>query len=1017
MSWLGAIGSAFSFLGGESVSASLVRAAIGIGLMRYLNKSSSNADQNKGGSTTPAGVRQQISPATDNKIPVVYGKAYLGGTIIDVRLMNNNKELYAVLAITEKTGDIFSTNPSTPASRTMSNIVIDDIYINNSKITFKADGTTVDYITDESGVVDRNPSGIMGIYLYKGSSNDPMLPCQTGTTTPITGTVPSVAYEVMPGWTESHTCQNVIFAIVKLNYDPSKGYTTIPNLKFHVVNDLTKPGDVLHDYATNVMYGAGLDEAMIDPAGITALNNYSDELVTYDPYPAQVRYRINGVVRTSENVMANMDRIVSAAGSYITYDISTGKWSTVINRVTAKTKDFNDSNIIGQIAIGGTALDTFYNSIEVQFPYDYLKDQQNFVRIDLPENLRHLNEPDNMVQINQELVNNVVQASILGNLELRQSREDISVTFTTDYSSYDLQIGDVFGLTSDVYGWTDQLFRVIRIKKNESDDGQLTLEITGLSYNEDVYTVEPITDFVPNIGAGSSLPNLGAIATPIAPTVTSTTGASSQPNIVITGTVPEGVVTEMEFWYAKSDAPTVYKLLGSMRPENGGTFNIGGTTSFKTILLSSGTYYFKVRALNASGSSEYSPASTALNYTYTQAPDVLPYNVPAVDENGNSISQGSQALNLGMLAFYVASKLNWGGILEQSSEWLQETFGISPEAISSVQSAIATETPITIKDEGTTLTTAVKSINFTGQAVTTTNSNGNVTVNVTGAGITVKDTGTTLTDNLTTMNFVGDGVTASAGSNGLILVNIPGLAVQDEYNLLTNNATKMVFTGNGVTASMNNNEVVVEVPGAGVSSLTVKDEGTNLTTSAASLNFKGTAVTATNVGGNAIDVQINCCGGSGSDWYCPSGTIVAGEVYIPPPADLNICGQTPKIIMDSDTGQTSWPKLYYPGTLTYNDIYMNPFTGRKFVIPGSVPSWWMSMFSEKPSGDPNAPYLRISSGSGATTKAGLNYVLQNLGLFYPTMDPNLLPGTHTVSIYNTFTDSYITGVSCNLVIV
>ena len=978
MSWLGAIGSAFSFLGGESVSASLVRAAIGIGLMRYLNKSSSNADQNKGGSTTPAGVRQQISPATDNKIPVVYGKAYLGGTIIDVRLMNDNKELYAVLAITEKTGDIFSTNPSTPASRTMSNIVIDDIYINNSKITFKADGTTVDYITDESGVVDRNPSGIMGIYLYKGSSNDPMLPCQTGTTTPITGTVPSVAYEVMPGWTESHTCQNVIFAIVKLNYDPSKGYTTIPNLKFHVVNDLTKPGDVLHDYATNVMYGAGLDEAMIDPAGITALNNYSDELVTYDPYPAQARYRINGVIRTSENVMANMDRIVSAAGSYITYDISTGKWSTVINRVTAKTKDFDDSNIIGQIAIGGTALDTFYNSIEVQFPYDYLKDQQNFVRIDLPENLRHLNEPDNMVQINQELVNNIVQASILGNLELRQSREDISVTFTTDYSSYNLQIGDVFGLTSDVYGWTDQLFRVIRIKKNESDDGQLTLEITGLSYNEDVYTVEPITDFVPTIGAGSSLPNLGAIATPIAPTVTSTTGASSQPNIVITGTVPEGVVTEMEFWYAKSDAPTVYKLLGSMRPENGGTFNIGGTTSFKTILLSSGTYYFKVRALNASGSSEYSPASTALAYTYTQAPDVLPYNVPAVDENGNSISQGSQALNLGMLAFYVASKLNWGGILEESSEWLQETFGISPEAIASVQSAIATETPITIKDEGTTITTSVKSLTFTGK------------------GIAATDYGL---------------------GNGNVSIIVNGLTTYFNGAPRTTGTKSIDFKGNVYVTHDGNDNLSVEVlSGGGGGAVLVQDEGSTVVSAASVMNFVGQGVTATATGTNSVNVSIPCCGGGSypvgeGGWYCTTAPnhllgIVPGTVVLPAPP--NSC-DVQYILVNEETGAIgSYPKVYMP-SLASGDFTSGHYTDRigfrlgsemgsainingPATIPASIDPGWAPYLSIESAGGIN--YVVVTSSDITTLKNGSNYVLQNLGLFF-TNDTTYWPENPT----------------------
>lgn len=689
MGWLSAIGSMFSWLGSEGIGASLVRVVMGMAVMRYLNKSTNNSNNSVGGlSQTPQGIRQQIQPATENKIPVVYGDAFLGGTIIDVRLTNNNKSLYAVIAICEQTGDIFSTSPSDPLLRSQSNIIIDDIFINNNKITFDTSGTTVASTTDETGVVDTNPAGILGIYLYKGSSNSPMLPCQTGTDIPIYGNLPPAAYEIMPGWTTSHTCQNTIFAVIKLNYDPSKGLTTIPNLKFHVRNNLRRPGDVLHDYSTNVIYGAGINESLIDNDAIIALNDYSSERVTYAPYPEQERYQINGVIRTSENVLSNMQAIAASAGSSITYDISLGKWSVIINKLTSSTLTFNDSNIIGQIAVSGTSLESFYNSVEVQFPYAYLKDQHNFIRIDLPENLRNLNEEDNMLQVTYELVNNVVQASILGNLELRQSREDISVTFNTDYSKFNSQVGDVFSLTNSAYGWTNKLFRIMRIKKNESDTGQLTLEITGLAYNTDVYTVEPISDFIPLIGPGHSLPNLGAISKPNAPTVTFES-LVSQPNIQIQATVPSGVVTEMEFWYANNNDPTKYSLLGSMRSENGGAYNSGSITIYKTLLLNSGDYLFRVRAVNDSGSSEFSNATGPLSYTYTQSPDVLPYKAPIVDNAGNSITQNGTKLSMGMLAMFLASKLNWGDILNWTIGEIADIFGLEEETVQEIKDALA----------------------------------------------------------------------------------------------------------------------------------------------------------------------------------------------------------------------------------------------------------------------------------------------------------------------------------------
>ena len=123
--------------------------------------------------------------------------------------------MYAVLTLCETTGDIFSTNPSNPGSRTASSITIDEIYINNQLVTFKADGTTVSYTTDDTGVQDTNLDGLVGIYLFKGNSNTPMLPCVKGTTTPIAGTLPPAAYEIIPDWDNTYLNQNTVFVVVK----------------------------------------------------------------------------------------------------------------------------------------------------------------------------------------------------------------------------------------------------------------------------------------------------------------------------------------------------------------------------------------------------------------------------------------------------------------------------------------------------------------------------------------------------------------------------------------------------------------------------------------------------------------------------------------------------------------------------------------------------------------------------------------------------------------------------------
>lgn len=71
---------------------------------------------------------------------------------------------------------------------------------------------------------------------------------------------------------------------------------------------------------------------------------------------------------------------------------------------------------------------------------------------------------------------------------------------------------------------------------------------------------------------------------------------------------------------------------------------------------------------------------------------------------------------------------------------------------------------ITVKDEGSDLTTALTSLDFVGAGVTATNSGGAVTVTIPGSGaasVTIKDEGSDLTTSLASMNFVGAGVTAT----------------------------------------------------------------------------------------------------------------------------------------------------------------------------------------------------------------------------------------------------------------
>lgn len=234
------------FFSGNSIASSVVK-IVGIS---YIAKKMANNAVSANNINNPAnidqGVRLQIPPAANNKIPVLYGSAYFGGVITDAVMTNTNKTMYYCLTLSEKTGTILSQN-------TASSYTFKDVYWNDQRVVFKNDGITVDYTVDRAGTVDRSLGGQVSIYCYAGNSSTPKVP-ENYTNNTLTN-----ATSVMPGWTTStHQMNDLIFAIVKVDYNREKNVTGIGNVLFHIDNTMKLPGDVLYDYMTNTRYGAGI---------------------------------------------------------------------------------------------------------------------------------------------------------------------------------------------------------------------------------------------------------------------------------------------------------------------------------------------------------------------------------------------------------------------------------------------------------------------------------------------------------------------------------------------------------------------------------------------------------------------------------------------------------------------------------------------------------------------------------------------------------------------------------------
>jgi len=264
MSWLddvvdfgsSVIGGVGSFFGSNSLGSNLVKTVLtGVALNKVTNSINKSNDAVKQSQSRPVpvdpGVRVQTRANTEQKIPVLYGTATFGGSLIDARMTPDNKTMYYVYALCENTGTLISTGGG-------STISFNKVYWNDQRITFKADGITADYMVDRNGTIDKSINDLVKIYLYRSGSTSSSQSFPTGTS----GTQVA-AYSVVPNWDSTWALNSLAFMVVRVDYNKEKGIVGVGDITVNMSNSMTMPGDVLYDLMTNTRYGAGIDPADI----------------------------------------------------------------------------------------------------------------------------------------------------------------------------------------------------------------------------------------------------------------------------------------------------------------------------------------------------------------------------------------------------------------------------------------------------------------------------------------------------------------------------------------------------------------------------------------------------------------------------------------------------------------------------------------------------------------------------------------------------------------------------------
>ena len=581
------------------------------------------------------GNRQQLPPATNNKLPVVYGTAFVGGMVVDMSISSNNQDIYYVIALSEVT--------STNEGQTPDTITFGDVYWGGKEVIFKPNGYTVGALLDPStGVVDTNVNGKIDIYLYRNGSFSP-------TNSPYTAVEVMNTSGLTYVWPNSKFMTNCAFAIIHLKYSQTANVRGLEQTKFQITNSRSAPGDCIYDYLINTRYGAALPEAQINTASLTALNVYAAETITYTPYTGGSatipRFKFDGVVDTSRSIMNNLQDMASSCDSLIKYNEITAKWGVIVQSPTyTVAMNINDSNIVSAIQINPTDLSSSFNVAEIKFANNTQQDSFDTVVIDLQvvaPSLLFPNEPVNKQSIALPFVNDNVRAQLIATRLLKAVREDLQVQCSLGFVGIQLEAGDIVSFTNTNYGWVDKLFRLNQVTETYQDDGTITVNLTMSEFNPTVYDDVSITQFTPADNTGLGDPTFfGTVPAPVIgaqyPTVTNPYFLAS------VTTSSSGITQYVELWYSAFQFPTDEQriFIGTSEVQsNGNPWDVNTELPAISVAnIPAGTWYFFSRMVNSLASSTYSVASAPFNwkpstFQYTEQYMAVVYADDAIGTN------------------------------------------------------------------------------------------------------------------------------------------------------------------------------------------------------------------------------------------------------------------------------------------------------------------------------------------------------------------------------------------------
>ena len=575
------------------------------------------------------GVATRVPANPENRVPVVYGRARVKGTVFYGDISDDNQSLALLVGISE--GPIN---------------LIGDIHWDGYRLVFDSSGNVIDAIDED------------------GMSND-FLNGNVQIVTNATGGRSAEMEAFSTRWAagaENRTMPDMAYAFIRVNYNREEGVTGITNsLTFDVQGRLvrtfdadgnlgttptysTNPAECLLDYMTNTRYGPGnvTTDISLNIPSFAAHAAFCGTLLPHiDTSGNEVfteRYTCNGVVNTRDNADDIIGDFLACSSAILAY--AQGEFFLNTDTVGTSVMSFDDDNIYGGVVINEEGFDIAINELEVEYISEAENHQADQVFISAPQARRNQNEPELNDRLILQFTNNNIEAERLGTILLNKSRNSQTITFSTDERALRLQPNDIISVTRDQAGIADKLYRVLTVSETQIPGGANGFSISAQEYAASDYDDLTLTERDP--APNTTLPTPRSLPAVTDLTIGTPRPGAAVPNFDLQWTVPTtGIFEEYRIFYNPNNSvfdSSATIFLRAVSPPGGVSNFVSGSIVTEMISgLPAGTYNLWVVGRNGFARS---PESNLASITWEPQVEV---GVRAIRHHDNPV--GMQPMN------------------------------------------------------------------------------------------------------------------------------------------------------------------------------------------------------------------------------------------------------------------------------------------------------------------------------------------------------------------------------------